>query len=376
MHVTLHLTTECNMKCDYCYNPRNKSITMTKEIVKKALDLSRTINPINSGIIFFGGEPLLKKELISYAMEYAGELRKKDNTRFHYKITTNGTLLDDEFIGFAVEHDIGIGLSVDGIREAHDKHRITKTGQPTFDLIESKFAKLLKARPYSRIYMTVNPDTLPYFYESVKYFFDKGFKYVLTSLNYAADWTDTDLEHLKTEYKKLAKLYEEMILQERKFYFSPFEMKIATHIKGEDALCYRCSFGERQLSIAPNGDIYPCIQFVQDTAVNKEEYCIGNVFDGLNEIKRTELHLRSRKRFEACDKCVFKHRCNNNCSCLNWQATGNINRITPFLCESERILIDISDKLGEKLYKKKSPMFIHKHYNALYPFFSVLEDMN
>lgn len=376
MHITLHLTTDCNMKCDYCYNPRDKKITMTKEIVRKALDLSRAINPINSGIIFFGGEPLLKRELIEYTFEYAAELKKKDNTFFHYKITTNGTLLDDDFINYAVEKDIGVGISVDGIREVHDKHRILKTGGPTFDLIEKRFSTLLSVKPYSRIYMTVNPDTLPYFYQSVKYFFEKGFKYVLTSLNYGAKWSDEDLNILQKEYKKLSKLYEEMIIAEKKFYFSPFEMKIATHIKGEDALCYRCSFGERQLSIAPNGDIYPCIQFVQDTVVNKAEYCIGNVFDGLDEVKRMELHLRSKIRFKECEECVNKFRCNNNCSCLNWQSTGDINTITPFLCESEKILIEVSDKLGEKLFRKKVPMFIHKHYNALYPFFSVIDDKN
>jgi uncharacterized protein len=224
--------------------------------------------------------------------------------------------------------------------------------------------------------MTVNPDTLDYYYDSVKYFFNKGFKYVLVSMNYGAEWTDLDLIKLKKEYKKLSKLYEEMTLDEKKFYFSPFEMKIATHIKGEDALCHRCSFGERQLSIAPNGDIYPCIQFVQDTVVNKEEYCIGNVFDGLDEVKRMDLHLRSKVRFSECEECINKFRCNNNCSCLNWQSTGNINTITPFLCESERILIDISDKLAERLYKKKSPMFIQKHYNVMYPFLSILEDQN
>jgi len=47
------------------------------------------------GIIFFGGEPLLQKELIYQAVDYAEFRAKKSNTRFHYKITTNGLLLDD-----------------------------------------------------------------------------------------------------------------------------------------------------------------------------------------------------------------------------------------------------------------------------------------
>ena len=72
--------------------------------------------------------------------------------------------------------------------------------------------------------------------------------------------------------------------------------------------------------------------------------------------------------------CALKDRCNNNCSCLNWQTTSNINAISPFLCESERILIPIVDKLGGKLYKKRAPMFIQKHYNDSYPILSYMED--
>jgi len=69
-------------------------------------------------------------------------------------------------------------------------------------------------------------------------------------------------------------------------------------------------------------------------------------------------------------------RCYNTCSCLNWQTTGNINEISPILCETERILIPIVDKLGKELYEKKSKMFIQKQYNVAFPILSLLEDEN
>jgi uncharacterized protein len=360
------------MKCNYCYSKKS-TIEMSEKTLCKAIDFSLKYSKINTGLIFFGGEPLLKKDLIYKGIEYSKKKDPNQGYGFHYKITTNGLLLDDNFIQYAKENRISIGLSLDGVEKAHDYHRVGSNGEPTFSKIEKKLDKLLNHHQNARIYMTITPETAPYYYQSVKYIFSKGFRYLLASLDYSSSWMDRDLKVLKQQYKKIAKLYEEMSLREEKFYFGPFETKFQTHIKGEDAHAHRCTFGLDNLSIAPNGDIYPCLQFVQDSISNKD-YIIGNIYDGFDNEKRSKLINQAKIRDYHCESCGFKFRCNNNCSCLNWQTTDNINTITPFLCESERLLIDIVDRLGEKLFKKGVSIFIQKHYNMVYPIISMAED--
>ena len=68
MHVTLNLTTDCNLNCRYCYAPPTKSIDMSEEIIQRAFELGSDISPDNTVIIFFGGEPLLRKDLIKSAI--------------------------------------------------------------------------------------------------------------------------------------------------------------------------------------------------------------------------------------------------------------------------------------------------------------------
>ena len=373
MHVTLHLTSGCNMRCNYCYSPPLKRCDMTEATVRKAIDFASDLSPSNTGIIFFGGEPLLNKNLIHAGIAHCQHLDEKFGRKFHYKVTTNGILLDEAFLKYACSVNLIVALSFDGIKEAHDYHRRNVGGEGTFDLLESRIDLLLKHQPYSSVLMVVSPETAKYYAESIDYLYQKGFRYLIVSLNYAGKWTDIDVQELKRQYKLLAKWYENLTMEQKKFYFSPFEVKLATHIQGEDARCQRCHLGMRQVSVGPDGTVYPCVQFVKDGVSNKE-FSIGDVWNGIDEKKRQRLFLLSQEMQEFCQNCTLKTRCNNHCSCLNWQTTGTINSVAPVVCETERILFPIVDRMGERLYRKRAPMFIQKHYNAIYPILSLLED--
>lgn len=373
MHVTIHLTTGCNMRCDYCYSPPVHRSDMSEEVVLRAVDYAASLSPSNTGIIFFGGEPLLRKDLIRAAIARAQELDQEYGFKFHYKVTTNGLLLDASFLEYASKVGLLLALSVDGVRKAHDRHRRTLSGEGTFDRLEPKVDLLLKYQPYASALMLVSPETVACYAESVAYLYHRGFRYLIASLNYAGAWTNEAIEELKHQYQFLSRWYERLTLDQEKVYFSPFEVKLATHIQGEDALCQRCHLGMRQVSVAPDGTIYPCVQFVKDGESNKG-FGIGDVWQGIDESKRGRLFQLSQKRDEACRSCALLSRCNCHCSCLNWQTTGEVNGVSPFLCEHERMLVPLVDRLGERLFRKRAPMFIQKHYNAVYPILSLLED--
>ena len=152
-------------------------------------------------------------------------------------------------------------------------------------------------------------------------------------------------------------------------------MKLASHIRQNNFECYQCHLAQKQISIAYDGLIYPCVQFVKDGVSNKE-YSIGSVFQGIDLARQKEMYVESKNRNTKCSECDYNPRCNNKCSCLSWQLTGTLNNVSPLICETERILIPIVDRMGEMLYKKGSKMFVQKHYNAAYPILSMIEDMH
>ena len=92
MHLTLHLTDRCNLACRYCY-ARHGTADMHFETAVAAIE--KCAAGPDCGIIFFGGEPLLCAPLIWRIMDWC-EARRPG--RFHYKVTTNGMLLDEAFL--------------------------------------------------------------------------------------------------------------------------------------------------------------------------------------------------------------------------------------------------------------------------------------
>lgn len=363
MHLTLHLTDTCNLACKYCYV--NQSVhNMSLEVAKAAIDMASK-QPGHTGIIFFGGEPLLRRQIIYDTVHYADSMTPPN--KFHFKITTNGMLLDREFLSFSQEHEIFIALSHDGV--AQDVNRVTHDDCGTFDRVNNAAKELLNIRPYAPAMMTIAPNTAKFYAQGVQYLYELGFRYLICSLDYAGNWTEQDLQILKQQYEILSHWYETLTLREEKFYFSPFEVKISSHIRGKNHCAERCELGKKQISVAPDGKLYPCVQFV-----GREEYCIGDVFSGIDSEKQRKLYLLNEKEKIPCRDCAIKNRCNRHCACLNMQSTGNLRTVSPVLCANERMLLPLVDRLAERLFKNRSGAFIQKQYNDMYPVISYIDD--
>jgi uncharacterized protein len=117
---------------------------MTLDIAKAAVDHA-ALKGGKVGLSFFGGEPLLKKELIKDTVAYAKNVEEKSETIFHFKVTTNGMLLDEDFLKFCTDNSMMAALSIDGTKAAHNAHRISRDGQGSYNSVE-KAAKLHQER--------------------------------------------------------------------------------------------------------------------------------------------------------------------------------------------------------------------------------------
>lgn len=342
MNLTLHLTDNCNMDCSYCIREKCPK-DMSEEVLIKACDLAFSKGQ-RAGLCFFGGEPLLKKDLIYKALDYCEEKSRETGMRFDCKMTTNGTLLEEKFLERARKADMGIGLSFDGT--AQDVCRFFVGGQATSKVVEEKAKLLLKYMPDSTALATIAPQAVPYYADSVKYLHDLGFNRVSFVIAYGrkVNWTEEDLDLLREQLEKTAQYLKELFIAKDRFYMSAFNAKISDCIRGRNS-ADRCHLGVRQMPVTPSGELYPCTSFINDKA-----YCLGNVFDGLDEAKIIAM-AKKEATPETCIGCDLVKRCTNSCGCANRMNTGDENKVSPLQCTYERMLIEISDLLGEELYQ-------------------------
>jgi uncharacterized protein len=341
---------------------------MSREVAFAAIKLGME-NKKASGLLFYGGEPLLDKELIYNIVDYSEKIKKETGHNFYFKMTTNGTLLDEEFLKFSRKINMPIGFSHDG--PAQDDCRRLKNGDGTFSLLEEKIPLLLKYQPYATAMSVMDPSTVHKAASTVKFLFDKGFRYITMSLNYSktALWTKKHLTILKGEYKKMAQMYIKWTKAEEKFYLSPFEMKILSHLKGDKYNEDRRRMNKEQPSVAPDGKIYSGSRYVGQSAFE-----IGDVFSGIDSEKHKTINNLGGIPYTPCKGCALITRCNYAFDNLCCVAGEIVSEVSPVQCAHERLITPIADKVAEKLYRERNALFIHKHYNELYPVVSLVED--
>lgn len=350
MNLTLHLTADCNLRCRYCYETHCKN-HMTMDTARQAVDLGFSYGHKTNGFSLFGGEPLLERALAEEICRYAKAEAQKRGVGVRFKMTTNGTLLDEAFLQFADDHDLEIALSHDGLLQ--DRQRLTRDGRPTLQRLEPVVDLLLKYQPNAVALQTVTPETVGGMAESVAWLYGRGFTRVNSVIDYRKDagWDDGSLALLKEQYEAVADRMEAHFDEKRPLLYLPFLTKISAYLN--ERPCLECKLGMRQPSVAEDGSIYPCNQFLY-----LPDYRMGHVSTGVDKAKQRQIYAASLPPEPDCEGCAIEDRCRHHCACLNFSLTGDMHAVAPVQCEHERILIPVADELAARLYDRQSARFL------------------
>lgn len=165
--ITILPTYGCNLACPYCYQGQNKqydkmSSNKLNAIVKFAsnqIDANKPLNLIRRiNLSFFGGEPLLFKDVVISACKKFSTLAKKRNLELFIDVTTNLTLINDDFIDAIKMYQIHVQVTIDGTKEDHNQRRIYKNGSGTYDLIIQNLKRLCEAGLKHLLTIRINVD--------------------------------------------------------------------------------------------------------------------------------------------------------------------------------------------------------------------------
>ncbi len=341
--MCLNIAHDCNLRCEYCFASTGDfgegRKLMTFETGKKAVDflLEHSANRRNLEMDFFGGEPLMNYDVVKQIVEYARSQEAPHQKKFRFTITTNGMLLDDEKIEFLNREMSNIVLSIDGRKEVNDRMRKRVDGSGCYDRILPQFQKLVSLRGDKEYYVrgTYTKYNLD-FADDVLSLVDAGFDQVSVEPVIADPekpyaLTEADLPQIFLEYERLVQKILDYEAQGKKFNFFHFMLDLD---QGPCAIkrLRGCGCGNEYVAITPDGDIYPCHQFVGEA-----DYKMGNVdegtFDQNLKAKFSKAHIYQKS---DCRQCWARFYCSGGCNANNYQYAGDILKAHKLSCEIEK----------------------------------------
>lgn len=342
--LCLHVAHDCNLRCKYCFASTGDFGTGRKimpfEVAKKAIDfvIERSGKRRNIEVDFFGGEPLMAWDTVKQTIDYARSIEEEHGKKFRFTITTNGLLLDDEKIDYINANMDNVVLSLDGRPSVNDEMRKTVSGAGSYDIIVPKFQKLVEKRDPKLDYYargTFTGKNLD-FAEDVLHIADAGFDRLSVEPVAAEDGcgyelTEADLDKIYAEYDRLTDIMEARRKEGKPFHFFHFMVDlnqgpcVVKRLRG-------CGAGYEYVAVTPEGDIYPCHQFV-----GNEEFKQGSVLDGSfdMEIARKFASMNIYTR-EKCGDCWAKFYCSGGCSAANHNFSHDLNVPYEMGCKMEK----------------------------------------
>jgi uncharacterized protein len=358
--LCLNVAHDCNLKCKYCFADEGEykgcRKLLTPEVGKKAIDfVIRNSGPRrNIEIDLFGGEPLMNFEAIKEIVDYAREQEKLHKKVIRFTMTTNATLLNDEIMEYIDKNMGNIVLSIDGRKAVNDQVRVRADGSGSYDRILPKIKTMVDRRDKSKQYYVrgtftrANTD----FYEDVKHLADLGFKEVSVEPVVLPDEHELSLreEDLPVIFEQYDKLYQDLLKRHeegRDFKFYHFNIDL----QGGPCVYKRisgCGAGHEYVAVTPDGEIYPCHQFV-----GNESFKMGDVFGGEIDMEIADsfkkAHIYNKP---LCRECWARFYCSGGCQANNFNFNGDMNIPYDLGCEMQKKRIECAIALKSKVMEK------------------------
>ncbi len=338
--LCLHVAHSCNLQCRYCFADQGEyhgeSALMSYETGKQAFDFLVANSPgrRNLEVDFFGGEPLMNWDVVKRLVAYGRSIEAASDKNFRFTLTTNGVLLDDEVADFCNKEMHNVVLSLDGRKEVNDRLRVDRAGCGCYDRIVPRFKQFVQKRGEKEYYVRgtytgYNTDFLHDIIHMADLGFDKlSMEPVVCAPKEAYALKESDLPVLFGQYEELAREMERRRKAGKPITFYHYMIDLA-----HGPCIYKrvsgCGSGSEYLAVTPQGDLYPCHQFVGDP-----KFLMGTIWEGITkpaiqeDFSKCTVYAR-----EECRDCWAKLYCAGGCAANAYHATGKLTGIYEFGCK-------------------------------------------
>lgn len=342
--ICLNVSHDCNLRCRYCFAGSGhfggNRLLMPYETGCQAIDflLRQSAGRRHCELDFFGGEPLMNIDTVERLVAYGKDNAARKNKEIKFTLTTNALLLNERITEFLNRENISVVLSLDGRPNVNDQMRtIAGSGKGCYDIIMPKITSFIKSRNNENYFVrgTYTGKNLD-FSRDVLHLADLGYKYISVEPVVgppSEDWAikQKELPEIMQEYERLTREYLKRADEGRPFDFFHFNLDL------DNGPCIPkrlagCGAGHEYMAVTPEGDLYPCHQFV-----GRQQFLVGNVREGITNMELVnnfrQAHVYNK---DKCRDCWAKFHCGGGCHANAEFANGSIQEPYHVGCELEK----------------------------------------
>ncbi|MDR1339036.1 MAG: 4Fe-4S cluster-binding domain-containing protein [Prevotellaceae bacterium] len=316
--VSLFLTTDCNLRCTYCYASAGDTVRerMPLAVATRGIDfvIRNAVRKKAEQIelnYHGGGEPTVHWTVLTRSMEYARRQAEAQELKVNASTATNG-MLNDRQIDWITANMQGATLSFDGLPEAQDKHRIRPSGRGSSSRVIHTLHRFDEAGFSYGIRMTATADLIPYMADSVDYIFSSfGASSVQVEPAYQigryADRPSAETEEFLAAFREAQRRAK---AHGREITYSGARLGTLT--------CHFCAMSQDSFALLPDGTVSSCFEACSHSNPYAHIFFYGEQDDGTEgyrfDMKRLNSLRRQAVQFRRhCSGCFAKWTCAGDC---------------------------------------------------------------
>ncbi len=352
----------CNLDCMYCYFLKKETLYPESDLrMRDDVLESYTRQYIEAQRVpevtfaWQGGEPtLMGLEFFEKAVEFQKKHRKP-GMKVINALQTNGTLLDDEWCTFFKEHDFLIGLSLDGPQELHDKYRVDKGGQASFDRVMMGLEYLKKHQVEFNILTTVHAGNVDHPLDVYRFLRDEVRTQFIQIIPIVERKNDSGYQegYKVTPRSVTGKGYGQFLIavfdewlqhDVGQIFVQIFDVALGVWYGQRAGLCIFEETCGLALALEHNGDLYSCDHYVEPN------FFLGNIDkENLIELVASEKQvefgtakLDTLPRY--CRECEVRFICNGGCPKNRIRRTPDGEEGLNYLCQGYKAFFNHIDE--------------------------------
>ncbi|MFC2163771.1 radical SAM protein [Acidobacteriota bacterium] len=357
------VTDDCNYRCNYCPQSKEKN-NLDLVSIDKALVFFPPYLADPCYINFYGGEPLLGFYQIKHVVEHLDRVEQESKKKFHYSITTNGSLIDDEALSFFDQHKFSVIMSFDGLAQDISRQK------GSFDRLVDVTKKLLDS---PNIKLTVNcvfsPETVDLLSKSLQFIMEMAVPNIYFTVSASIPWDASSILKLEKELTEVRRF-------SLKFFEETDTIPIDIFRESMKKILYSCDAGQNRMVLSPDGKLWGCPAFHNYFYGNEGSqeylnYSFGDIDTFIDnhrtiypKVSENHSYLRQENYFtsqESCADCLNLEGC-DACPIYSAFCTSTIGEIADWICRIKKIFRRERECFKDELIDLKAERFIKKYF--------------